>query len=88
CAPAALDPVFDRLTVPTRYVLATGGNLGGDPVLMEKIRGNLDPVIARNPHVQLSAKVPSNHSKILRKDFRAVATAVRELTNTPDHQAG
>ncbi|MCX5392437.1 alpha/beta fold hydrolase [Streptomyces sp. NBC_00094] len=88
CAPAALDPVFDQITAPTRYVLATGGNLGGDPVLMEKIRGNLTPVIARNPHIQLSAKVPSNHSKILRKDFRAVATAVRELTTTPDHQAG
>ncbi|MFE1904491.1 alpha/beta fold hydrolase [Streptomyces gardneri] len=79
CAPAALDPVFDRLTVPTKYVLATGGNLGGDPKLMEKIRANLTPVTARNPHVQLSAKVPSNHSKILRKDFRAVADAAREI---------
>ncbi|WP_435975630.1 alpha/beta fold hydrolase [Streptomyces sp. Qhu_M48] len=79
CAPAALNPVFDRLTVPTRYVLATGGNLGGDPVLMEKIRADLDPVLARNPNIRVSAKVPSNHSKILRKDFRAVAAAVREV---------
>ncbi|WP_405019731.1 alpha/beta hydrolase [Kitasatospora sp. NBC_00070] len=79
CAPAALDPVFDRLTVPTRYVLATGGNLGGDPELMEQIRANLDPVLARNPNIRLSSKVPSNHSKILRRDFRAVADTVREL---------
>ncbi|MFE5710528.1 alpha/beta fold hydrolase [Streptomyces sp. NPDC056501] len=79
CAPAALDPVFDRITVPTRYVLATGGNLGGDPALMEKIRSHLTPVTARNPHIQLSKKVPSNHSKILRKDFRAVADAAREI---------
>ncbi|MFF8836162.1 alpha/beta fold hydrolase [Streptomyces sp. NPDC015130] len=79
CAPEALDPVFDRITVPTEYVLATGGNLGGDPELMEKIRGNLAPVTARNPHIRLSAKVPSNHSKILRKDFRAVADAARGI---------
>ncbi|RKT16364.1 pimeloyl-ACP methyl ester carboxylesterase [Streptomyces sp. 1114.5] len=79
CAPAALDPVFDRVTVPTRYVLATGGNLGGDPKVMEQIRAGLAPVLARNPNIKLSAKVPSNHSKILRKDYAAVAAAVREL---------
>ncbi|WP_405856474.1 alpha/beta fold hydrolase [Streptomyces sp. NBC_00090] len=86
CAPAALDPVFDSLTVPTRYVLATGGNLGGDAELMEKIRGNLAPVVARNPHVRLSAKVASNHSKILRKDYRAVAAAARDIAATATHQ--
>ncbi|GAB7181450.1 alpha/beta hydrolase [Kitasatospora sp. Ki12] len=79
CAPALLDPVFDRITVPTRYVLATGGNLGGDPEVMEGIRAGLAPVLTRNPNIKVSAKVPSNHSKILRKDFTAVAAAVREL---------
>ncbi|MFI8460094.1 alpha/beta fold hydrolase [Kitasatospora sp. NPDC085464] len=79
CAPAALDPVFDRITVPTRYVLATGGNLGGDAEVMEGLRAGLGAVLARNPNITVSAKVPSNHSKILRKDFRAVAAAVREL---------
>ncbi|MBP0453766.1 alpha/beta hydrolase [Kitasatospora sp. RG8] len=87
CAPAALDPVFDRLTAPARYVLATGGNLGGDAKLMEQIRANLDPVLARNPNIRVSAKVASNHSKILRNDFRAVADAVRELAAVRDHQA-
>ncbi|MEU9127830.1 alpha/beta fold hydrolase [Kitasatospora sp. NPDC048540] len=82
CATAALGPVLDRVTAPTRYVLASGGNLGGEAELMEQIRGNLDPVLARNPNIRLSAKVPSNHSKILRKDFRALADAVRELTTT------
>ncbi|MFB7591231.1 alpha/beta fold hydrolase [Streptomyces sp. NPDC056169] len=86
CAPAVLDPVFDRITVPTRYVLATGGNLGGDPKLMEKIRSNLTPVTDRNPNIQLSAKVPSNHSKILRKDFRAVADAARAIAGATDGQ--
>ncbi|GAA1151050.1 pimeloyl-ACP methyl ester carboxylesterase [Kitasatospora gansuensis] len=89
CAPAELDPVLDRLAVPTRYVLATGGNLGGDPKLMEQIRANLDPVLTRNPNIQLSAKVASNHSKILRNDHLAVAQAVRGLSvaSTPVSQA-
>lgn len=86
CTPASLNPVFDRLTVPARYVLATGGNLGGDPKLMEQIRANLGPVCARNPNIQVSAKVASNHSKILRKDSRAVADAVRELAAARTHQ--
>ncbi len=85
CTPAALNPVFDRVTVPTRYVLATGGNLGGDPKLMERIRANLAPVVARNPNIRVSAKVASNHSKILRKDFRAVADVVREIVTISEH---
>ncbi|GAB2688960.1 alpha/beta fold hydrolase [Kitasatospora kifunensis] len=81
CAPAALDPVCDQVTAPTRYVLATGGNLGAEAKVMEQLRANLDPVIARNPNIQISAKVPSNHSKILRNDFGAVANAVRETVS-------
>ncbi|MFF2524784.1 alpha/beta fold hydrolase [Streptomyces liangshanensis] len=79
CAPAVLDPVLDGITVPARYVLASGGNLGGEAELMERIRADLGPVLTRNPHIQVSAKVASNHSKILRKDYRAVADAVRDL---------
>ncbi|WP_406862176.1 alpha/beta fold hydrolase [Streptomyces sp. HUAS MG47] len=87
CAPGSLVPVLESVAAPVRYVLATGGNLGGDPELMEKIRGNLDPVLARNPHIEVSAKVPSNHSKILRNDFRAVASAIRELPSVRTHKA-
>ncbi|MEV8100280.1 alpha/beta fold hydrolase [Kitasatospora sp. NPDC085879] len=88
CAPGALNPVFDRVTAPVRYVVATGGNLGGDATLMEEIRANLDPVLARNPNFKVSAKVASNHSKILRKDFRAVADAVRELAGDRERTIG
>jgi hypothetical protein len=35
-------------------------------------------VTARNPNIRISAKVASNHGAILKKDFRAVAEAVRE----------
>lgn len=87
CAPAALDPVFDRITAPTRYVLGTGGNLGADEKTIEKLRADLAPVLTRRPNIKVSAKVPSNHSKILSKDFRAVADAVRELATAGDHQA-
>ncbi|MGA5127572.1 alpha/beta fold hydrolase [Streptomyces pseudogriseolus] len=85
---AALGPVLDRATYPVRYVLATDGNLGGDREEMERMRASLDPVLARNPHLRVSAKVASNHSRILRKDFRAVAEAVREITATHDQGAG
>ncbi|WP_067170319.1 alpha/beta fold hydrolase [Microtetraspora niveoalba] len=80
---AALDPVFDSVTCPVRYVVATGGNLGGDRDEMESMRASLTPVLARNPDIKVSAKVASNHGNMLRKDFRAVADAVRELAGTP-----
>ncbi|MEV6635793.1 alpha/beta fold hydrolase [Actinoplanes sp. NPDC051470] len=76
---SALAPVLDAVTVPTRYVLASGTSLGSRGDEQEKIRASLDAVVARNPHIRVSAKVPSNHDRILRKDFRAVADAVREV---------
>jgi hypothetical protein len=49
---------------------------------MEQMRASLDPVLASNPNLSVSAKVASNHSKILRNDFLAIADAVRELAGT------
>ncbi|MGW6972162.1 hypothetical protein [Streptomyces sp. NPDC054952] len=40
-------------------------------------------MFARKPNIRLGAKVAGNHGAILRKDFRAVAEAVREVV-TPD----
>ncbi|SEG96036.1 Pimeloyl-ACP methyl ester carboxylesterase [Nonomuraea solani] len=80
---AALGPTLDGVTCPVRYVVATGANLGGGHDEMEDARATLDPVLARNPTITVSAKVTSNHSKIVRKDFRAIANAVRELAGTP-----
>ena len=85
---AAIAPVLDRVTCPVRYVLATGGNLGASQEEMEQVRAALDPALARNPNLTVSAKVASNHSKILRNDFRAVADAVRELAATQSHADG
>ena len=73
-----LGPVLDNITVPARYVVASGesfGSQGGH----EQIRTSLLAVTERNPNIRISAKVPSNHGAILRKDFRAVADAVREV---------
>lgn len=75
---AASVSVLDRLTCPVRFVLATRDRLGSHNGEMEQGRTRLDPVLARNPNLKVSAKVASNHSHILRKDFRAVAEAVRE----------
>lgn len=74
---AALAPVLGRVTRPVRYVLATGANLGAGQEEMEAVRASLEPVLAANPNITVAAKVPSNHSHILRKDFRAVADTIR-----------
>ncbi|CAL9642973.1 Haloalkane dehalogenase (plasmid) [Streptomyces sp. enrichment culture] len=80
CAPAVLNPVLDSLALPVHYVLATGGNLGGEAQLMERIRADLTPATLRNPNIRITAKAPSNHSKILRQDHHTIAHTIRELT--------
>ncbi|GAA3054773.1 hypothetical protein GCM10020229_78220 [Kitasatospora albolonga] len=79
CATGVLVPVLERITTPVRYVLASGGNLGAAAEVMEGIRADFRKVAEAAPQVEISAKVPSNHSKILRNDYRAVADAVRGL---------
>ncbi|MFG1915766.1 alpha/beta fold hydrolase [Micromonospora sp. NPDC048898] len=74
-----LGPVLDGITVPVRYVVASGTSLGSRGDEQETIRASLDAVTARNPHIQITAKVTSNHGAILKKDFPAVAQAVREV---------
>lgn len=83
---AAGDPVFDRVTFPMRFVVATGASLGSTDEVLTTMRATLDPVLARNPYVKVSATVPSKHTSILRKDFRAIAAAVREVVGT--HHSG
>ncbi|KAA2261615.1 alpha/beta hydrolase [Solihabitans fulvus] len=74
-----LGPIMDNITVPTRYVVASGTSFGSKGDEQERIRASLSTVTARNPNIRISAKVASNHGSILRKDFRAVAEAVREV---------
>ncbi|THD70919.1 alpha/beta hydrolase [Phenylobacterium sp.] len=78
----ASGPLLERLTCPVRFVLATGDSLGTKGGEMDQGRTVLEPILARNPNVRVSAKVASNHTGILRKDYRAVADAVRELAAT------
>jgi hypothetical protein len=74
-----LGPVLDNITVPVRYVVASGTSFGSRGDEQERIRTSLDAVTARNSNIQVSAKVASNHGAILRRDFRAIARAVREV---------
>ncbi|GAB2570432.1 hypothetical protein Aab01nite_06060 [Paractinoplanes abujensis] len=78
----ALGPVLDTLTVPARYVVASGTSFGSRNDEQERIRAGLDAVMTRNSHIRLSAKVSSNHGALLRRDYRAVASAVREVAVT------
>jgi pimeloyl-ACP methyl ester carboxylesterase len=79
-----LGPVLDDITVPVRYVVASGTSLGSRHDEQEQIRTSLDAVTARNANIHISAKVASNHGSILKKDFPAIAQAVREVA-APDH---
>lgn len=76
---AELGPVMDAITVPARYVVASGTSLGSHGDEQEKIRTGINEVTARNPNIKIHAKVASNHGKILSKDFRAIAEAAREI---------
>ena len=76
-----LGPVMDRITVPTRYVLASGTSFGSKGDGQEKIRASVPAVADRNPHITIHAKVASNHGAILRKDYREVAEAVRGVVH-------
>ncbi|QIY68284.1 alpha/beta hydrolase [Streptomyces sp. RLB1-33] len=74
-----LGPVLDDITVPVRYVVASGTSFGSRGDEQERIRTGLDAVTARNPNIRISAKVAGSHGAILKKDFPAVAEAVREV---------
>ncbi|MFC6019104.1 alpha/beta fold hydrolase [Plantactinospora solaniradicis] len=74
-----LGPVLDNISVPARYVVASGTSLGSKGDEQERIRASLGAVTARNPNIKISAKVPSNHGAILKKDSPAIANAVREV---------
>ena len=73
-----LGPVMDSITIPTRYVLASGASFGSHGDEQERIRAGVDAVCERNDNISISAKVASNHDHILRKDFRAIVEAVQE----------
>ncbi|WP_283133471.1 alpha/beta fold hydrolase [Rhizohabitans arisaemae] len=76
-----LGPVLDDITVPVRYVVASGASFGSKGDGQERIRTSLEAVTGRNPNIRVSAKVASNHGAILRKDAPAIAKAVREVAS-------
>ncbi|MEU2173174.1 MULTISPECIES: alpha/beta fold hydrolase [Nocardia] len=81
-----LGPVLDEISVPVRYVVASGTSFGSRGDEQERIRAGLDAVCDRNPDIRISAKVASNHGALLRKDFRAIAQAVRETASAHEQQ--
>ncbi|MFF9808781.1 alpha/beta fold hydrolase [Streptomyces coeruleorubidus] len=74
-----LGPVLGNITVPVRYVVASGTSFGSRGDEQQRIRTGLDAVTAGNPNIRISATVASNHGALLKKDFRAIAEAVREV---------
>jgi pimeloyl-ACP methyl ester carboxylesterase len=76
---AAGAPVFDQVTCPMRFIVASGRSLGATEEGHAAMRATLDPVLERKPNITVSATVESNHGTVVRKDFRAIAAAVREI---------
>jgi hypothetical protein len=72
---------LNNITVPVRYVVASGTSFGSRADEQDRIRTSLDAVTARNPSIRISAKIASNHGAILRTDSHAVAEAVREVAD-------
>ncbi|WP_228782129.1 alpha/beta fold hydrolase [Nocardia abscessus] len=62
-----LGPVLDDITVPVRYVVASGTSFGSRGDEQERIRTSLDAVIVRTPNIHISAKVASNHGALRRR---------------------
>jgi pimeloyl-ACP methyl ester carboxylesterase len=80
-----LGPVLDNITVPVRYVVASGTSFGSCGDEQERIRAVLDAVTARNPNIHIHAKVASNHGAILKKDSAAIAAALHAIANQVSH---
>jgi len=76
---AELGPVLDGIAVPVRYVVASGASFGSHGDEQEVIRTSLDAVIARNPNIEIGARVTSSHGALLKKDAPAIAEAVRAV---------
>lgn len=76
---ARFGPVLESVTVPVSYVLATGASMGGGEEEFREMRASIGPALERNPHLRIGAQVASNHQTVLKKDFRAIADAVREV---------
>ncbi|MFG3043447.1 alpha/beta fold hydrolase [Streptomyces sp. NPDC048241] len=74
-----LGPVLDAITVPVRYVVASGASFGSRGDEQERLRAGLGAVTGRNPNIRVAAKVTSNHGALLKKDFGPIAEAVREV---------
>lgn len=72
--------------LPIRQIGCHAGlpTLGSEDGEMERARASLDPVFAGNPNVQIGVKVPSNHSKILSKDYAAIARTIRDVAALED----
>jgi pimeloyl-ACP methyl ester carboxylesterase len=82
------EPLLERVTFPFLFVVATGKHLGAPEGSMERVRASLDPLLARNPNLQVSTTVPSNHETIMRKDYTAIVDAVRKTAAIHQQRVG
>lgn len=76
---SALEPILDRVSCPVRYVIGAGGHTGTNDAEMAPVRAGIEPVLRRRPNFEVTARVPVNHEKIVKKCHPEIAQAVREV---------
>ena len=82
------EPILERVSFPFLFVVAKGDHLGAPKGSVDRVRASLTPLLARNAHLQVSARVDSNHETVMRKDYRAIAEAVRKTAATHSQRVG
>lgn len=85
---AAGAPILERVSFPFLFVVATGKHLGAPEGPMARVRASLEPLLARNPNLRVSARVTSNHETIIRKDYPAIVDAVRKTASIHQQRVG
>jgi pimeloyl-ACP methyl ester carboxylesterase len=84
---AASVPVLEHLTRPVRFVMATGDSLGTKGGEMDQGRTVLDPILARNPNLKVSAKVASKRVTTPRSCARTPPPSPRPYVSSPSPAA-
>lgn len=67
---------YERIRCPVMFVVGTGKHMGAREDEMQKMRADIDPIVASRPNVTIFATVPASHTQILPKHPDTIAAAI------------
>jgi pimeloyl-ACP methyl ester carboxylesterase len=76
---ANLEPILLNMKIPVIYVMASGASRGGEEQEFKAMRDSLEPLLLKNPNLNVYATVASNHEKILSKNYKTIANSIKDL---------